>query len=117
MEKLLEHANDGLVLAGWNPGEGRTLPPMSHATSELVGIRKVIFAPTPEVFKRARYISSEGTVISESVYVRSNCKDFEVDVNPKNVLNLSPTSKISNLAGVLVPVTASPLVSAPSENK
>lgn len=31
MEKLIEHADDGLVLAGWNPGEGRTLPPISHA--------------------------------------------------------------------------------------
>jgi hypothetical protein len=31
MEKLIEHADDGLVLAGWNPCEGRTLPPMSHA--------------------------------------------------------------------------------------
>ncbi|WP_316826208.1 hypothetical protein [Pedobacter miscanthi] len=31
LKKLLEHADDGLVLAGWNPGEGRTLPPMSHA--------------------------------------------------------------------------------------
>jgi len=30
-EKLLEHAHDALVLAGWSPGEGRTLPPMSHA--------------------------------------------------------------------------------------
>lgn len=30
-KKLLEHADDGLVLAGWNPGDGRTLPPMSHA--------------------------------------------------------------------------------------
>lgn len=30
-KKLIEHADDGLVLAGWNPGEGRTLPPMSHA--------------------------------------------------------------------------------------
>lgn len=30
-KKLLEHADDGLVLAGWDPGEGRTLPPMSHA--------------------------------------------------------------------------------------
>lgn len=30
-KKLLEHVDDGLVLAGWNPGEGRTLPPMSHA--------------------------------------------------------------------------------------
>lgn len=31
MKKLIEHADDGLVKAGWNPGEGRTLPPMSHA--------------------------------------------------------------------------------------
>jgi len=31
LKKLLEHADDGLVLAGWNPGEGRTLPPISHA--------------------------------------------------------------------------------------
>lgn len=31
MKKLIAHADDGLVLAGWNPGEGRTLPPMSHA--------------------------------------------------------------------------------------
>ncbi|EDM37965.1 putative lipoprotein [Pedobacter sp. BAL39] len=31
MKKLIAHADDGLVLAGWNPGEGRTLPPISHA--------------------------------------------------------------------------------------
>jgi cytochrome c5 len=31
IKKLKEHADDALVLAGWNPGEGRTLPPMSHA--------------------------------------------------------------------------------------
>lgn len=31
MQKLIEHADDGLVLAGWNPGEGRTLPPVTHA--------------------------------------------------------------------------------------
>jgi hypothetical protein len=30
MKKLIAHADDGLVLAAWNPGEGRTLPPMSH---------------------------------------------------------------------------------------
>lgn len=28
--QLIEHADDDLVLAGWNPGEGRTLPPISH---------------------------------------------------------------------------------------
>jgi len=31
LKKLIAHADDGLVLSGWNPGEGRTLPPMSHA--------------------------------------------------------------------------------------
>ncbi|WP_158829829.1 hypothetical protein [Mucilaginibacter lacusdianchii] len=31
LQKLIAHADDELVLAGWNPGEGRTLPPMSHA--------------------------------------------------------------------------------------
>jgi hypothetical protein len=31
MKKLIAHADDGLVLAAWNPGEGRKLPPMSHA--------------------------------------------------------------------------------------
>lgn len=30
MKKLIAHADDGLVLSGWNPGEGRTLPPLSH---------------------------------------------------------------------------------------
>ena len=29
-QKLLEHAHDGLVIAGWNMGEGKSLPPMSH---------------------------------------------------------------------------------------
>ena len=29
-QQLIEHADDGLLLTGWNPGEGRTLPPMSH---------------------------------------------------------------------------------------
>lgn len=29
-KQLIEHAMDDLVLAGWNPGEGRSLPPMSH---------------------------------------------------------------------------------------
>jgi hypothetical protein len=31
IKKLIEHADDGLVLAGWNPGEGRELPPLSHS--------------------------------------------------------------------------------------
>ena len=29
-QQLIEHADDGLVLAGWNMGEGRTVPPLSH---------------------------------------------------------------------------------------
>lgn len=31
LKKLIEHADDGLVKAGWNPGEGRKLPPLSHS--------------------------------------------------------------------------------------
>lgn len=32
LEQLLNHvAEDKLVLWGWNPGNGRTLPPLSHA--------------------------------------------------------------------------------------
>jgi hypothetical protein len=30
-EKLLEHARDTLVKAGWNMGEGRPVPPLSYA--------------------------------------------------------------------------------------
>ncbi|HEY0676948.1 MAG TPA: hypothetical protein VGD17_01635 [Chitinophagaceae bacterium] len=30
LRQLIEHADDGLVKAGWNPGEGRTVPPLSH---------------------------------------------------------------------------------------
>ena len=47
-EKLLEHAHDGLVLSAWNPGEGRTLPPMSHEefTKQWVEwIKKGAYAP------------------------------------------------------------------------
>lgn len=32
LDELLEHIEeDSLVLAGWNPGDGRTLPPLTHA--------------------------------------------------------------------------------------
>lgn len=50
MEKLLEHADDGLVLAGWNPGEGRTLPPMSHAEFKkawTTWLKTGAYAPKP----------------------------------------------------------------------
>ncbi len=30
-KQLIDHASDQLVMAAWNPGEGRSLPPMSHA--------------------------------------------------------------------------------------
>jgi hypothetical protein len=31
-QQLIDHVTlDGIVLGGWNPGEGRTLPPVSHA--------------------------------------------------------------------------------------
>lgn len=30
LQQLIEHADDGLVKAGWDPGEGRTVPPMSY---------------------------------------------------------------------------------------
>jgi hypothetical protein len=31
LKELIAHADDGLVKWGWNPGEGRSLPPFSHA--------------------------------------------------------------------------------------
>lgn len=49
-EQLLEHAHDGLVLSGWNPGEGRTLPPLSHAEfakAWTTWIKKGAYAPKP----------------------------------------------------------------------
>ncbi|RZJ73022.1 hypothetical protein [Flavobacterium sp.] len=30
-KKLIEHADDGLVKAGWNMGKGRPAPPLTHA--------------------------------------------------------------------------------------
>lgn len=49
--QLLEHANDELVLAAWNPGEGRTLPPMTHeafAKAWATWINKGGYAPGPK---------------------------------------------------------------------
>ena len=46
--KLIAHADDDLVLAGWNPGEGRTLPPLSHAEFKkawITWITKGAYAP------------------------------------------------------------------------
>ena len=50
MQQLIEHADDGLVLSGWNPGEGRTLPPISHAEFKkawITWIEKGAYAPKP----------------------------------------------------------------------
>ncbi len=47
-QQLIEHADDGLVLAGWNPGEGRTVPPLSHAEFKkawITWITKGAYAP------------------------------------------------------------------------
>ena len=48
MQQLIEHADDGLVKAGWDPGEGRTLPPMSHEAFKkawITWIEKGAFSP------------------------------------------------------------------------
>ena len=48
MQQLIEHADDGLVKAGWDPGEGRTLPPISHETFKkawITWIEKGAYAP------------------------------------------------------------------------
>ncbi len=47
-EKLLEHAHDALVIAAWNPGDGRKLPPMSHdefVKAWNIWINKGAYAP------------------------------------------------------------------------
>ena len=46
--QLLAHADDSLVLAAWNPGEGRTLPPLTHAQFKkawTTWINKGAYAP------------------------------------------------------------------------
>lgn len=48
LQELIEHADDGLVKAGWNPGEGRTLPPMTHTEFKkawITWIEKGAFVP------------------------------------------------------------------------
>jgi hypothetical protein len=50
LQKLIEHADDGLVKAGWDPGEGRTVPPLSHEEFKKVWItwiRAGAYAPRP----------------------------------------------------------------------
>jgi hypothetical protein len=51
MDQLLEHASDGLVTAAWNPGEGRTLPPMTYPEFKKAWetwLKKGAFAPAPK---------------------------------------------------------------------
>lgn len=46
--QLIAHATDGLVLSSWDPGEGRTLPPLSHeefAKAWVKWIKKGAYAP------------------------------------------------------------------------
>lgn len=48
LQQLKEHADDGLVKAGWHPGEGRTLPPLSHAAFKkawITWLEKGAYAP------------------------------------------------------------------------
>jgi hypothetical protein len=50
MAQLLAHADDKLVLVGWNPGEGRSVPPMSHAEFKkawIAWINNGAYAPKP----------------------------------------------------------------------
>lgn len=50
IKKLIEHADDGLVLAGWKPAEGHALPPMSHKEFKkawITWLEKGAYAPKP----------------------------------------------------------------------
>lgn len=47
-KKLIEHADDSLVKWGWAPGDGRTLPPLSHAEFKkqwLIWLNTGAYAP------------------------------------------------------------------------
>lgn len=39
IEDLIDHADDDLVVWAWSPGEGRTLPPLSHAEFKMAWIK------------------------------------------------------------------------------
>jgi hypothetical protein len=48
MKMLIEHADDDLVMGGWDPGDGRTLPPLSHAEFKeawITWLTKGAYAP------------------------------------------------------------------------
>ena len=49
MQQLMEHADDGLVKAAWDPGEGRTTPPLSHEefkTAWITWLQNGAYAPS-----------------------------------------------------------------------
>ena len=51
MQQLIEHAEDGLVKGGWDPGEGRTVPPLTHEEFKkawITWIEKGAYAPKGE---------------------------------------------------------------------
>jgi len=48
LQQLIEHADDGLVKAGWDMGEGRKVPPLSHEEFKkawITWIRTGAYAP------------------------------------------------------------------------
>jgi hypothetical protein len=48
LQQLIDHADDGLVKAGWNPAEGRTVPPLTHEQFKnawITWISKGAYAP------------------------------------------------------------------------
>jgi hypothetical protein len=48
LKQLMAHADDGLVKAGWNMGEGHTVPPMTHEEFKkawITWIEKGAYAP------------------------------------------------------------------------
>ncbi len=50
-QQLIEHGDDALVVAAWNPGEGRSLPPMSHEEFKEAWetwLKKGAYAPGPK---------------------------------------------------------------------
>ena len=50
LQQLIEHADDGLVKVAWDPGEGRTVPPLTHEEFKkawITWIKTGAYAPKP----------------------------------------------------------------------
>jgi len=50
LQKLIEHADDGLVLTGWKPAQGLKLPPLSHKEFKkawITWLENGAYAPKP----------------------------------------------------------------------